>query len=143
MAKPTADEEAKGLRTFFQVFKAMARAARHAAKHHPSQEGIYPIALLMDANGNVICDEQQKPIVTQVPLNVVALEDRKVFFEYTEQMASPKTVASIADVHVATVNRAVKSGDLPKPAQISSRRVAHHMADVRMWLAKRTREGAV
>jgi predicted DNA-binding transcriptional regulator AlpA len=53
-------------------------------------------------------------------------------------MASPKTVASIADVHVATVYRAVKAGELPKPAQISSRRVAHHMADARLWLAKRT-----
>jgi len=141
MVKPTAEEEAKGLRTFFEVFKAMARAARHASKHHPSHEGIYPVALLMDAKGNVIC-ENDKPIVTLVPLNVVGLGDRSVYFEYTEQMASPKTVASIADVHVATVNRAVKSGDLPKPAQISSRRVAHHMADVRMWLAKRTRQGA-
>ena len=138
MAEPTADEEASGLRTFFQVFKAMARAARHAARHRPTPEGIYPIALLMDAQGNLVCDEQKKPIVTLVPLNVVTLGDRTVYFEYIEQMASPKTVASIADVHVATVNRAVKAGELPKPAQISSRRVAHQMADVRAWLAKRS-----
>jgi predicted DNA-binding transcriptional regulator AlpA len=66
------------------------------------------------------------------------LGDRTVYFEYIEQMASSKTVASIADVHVATVNRAVKAGELPEPAQISSRRVAHQMADVRAWLAKRS-----
>jgi predicted DNA-binding transcriptional regulator AlpA len=51
-------------------------------------------------------------------------------------VAPSKTVASIADVHVATVNRAVKVGELRRPVQISSRRVAHHMADVRAWLAK-------
>jgi predicted DNA-binding transcriptional regulator AlpA len=92
----------------------------------------------MDGDGNVICDEQGVPVVTLVPLNVVGVEGRKVFFEYAEQMASPKTVASIADVHVATVNRAVRSGELPKPMQISSRRVAHHLADVRNWMARKT-----
>jgi predicted DNA-binding transcriptional regulator AlpA len=129
------------MRVFSRLFGEMMRAARHAARHNPTHEGIYPVALLMDAKGNVVCDERGMPVVTLVPLNVVSIDGRTVCFEYIEQMASPKTVASIADVHVATVNRAVKAGELPKPAQISSRRVAHHMADVRLWLAKRTAVG--
>ena len=136
--KSIADDAIDGMRALSRLFGAIMRAARHAAKHQRTHEGVYPVALLMDANGNVACDDQGMPVVTLVPLNVVAVEDRKVLFEYVEQMASPKTVASIADVHVATVNRAVRAGELPKPMQISSRRVAHHMADVRAWFVSRS-----
>ena len=137
MLKRLPDDAVDGMRALSRLFAAMVKAARHAARHQPTNEDVYPIALLMDAKGNVVCDEQGMPVVTQVPLNVVSVEGRKVYFEYIEQMASPKTVASIADVHVATVNRAVRAGELPRPVQISSRRVAHHLADVRHWIARK------
>ena len=97
-----------------------------------------PWRLLMDADGNVICDEQGMPVVTQVPLNVVGIEGRKVYLRVHRADGIAETVASIADVHVATVNRAVRSGELPRPMQISSRRVADHLADVRHWMARKT-----
>jgi predicted DNA-binding transcriptional regulator AlpA len=137
MLKRLPDDAVDGMRALSRLFGAMVKAARHAARHQPTNEGVYPVALLMDAKGNVVCDEQGMPVVAQVPLNVVSVEGRKVYFEYIEQMASPKTVASIADVHVATVNRAVRAGELPRPVQISSRRVAHHLADVRHWIARK------
>jgi predicted DNA-binding transcriptional regulator AlpA len=120
-----------------RLFAAMVKAARHAARHQPTNEDIYPIALLMDAKGNVICDEQGMPVVTQVPLNVVSVEGRKVYFEYIEQMAVATCTSAIEATVFGDVNRAVRAGELPRPVQISSRRVAHHLADVRHWIARK------
>lgn len=138
MAERIPDQAAAAMRLFSRLFTAMLRAARHEARRRPTHHGLYPIALIMDGNGNVVCDDHGNPVVTLVPLTVADISDRTVSFEYAEQFASPKTVAALADVHVATINRAVREGQLPKPARISSRRVAHHLADVRHWIAQRT-----
>ena len=75
------------------------------------------------------------PIVVIPPLTIARTGDETVEFFHTEQMLSPKNVAAYADVHKATVQRAVINGELPKPEQISSRRVGHRLIDVHNWLA--------
>ena len=92
--------------------------------------------------GAMVCDEQGKPTVVIPPLTIARTDEKTVAFYHTEQKLSPKHVAALADVHKATVHRAVREGDLPKPMQISSRRVIHRLADVQDWMARRQRRKA-
>ena len=117
----------------------MMRTARKEHRKRPSPSGFYPVTLIMDGDGNVMCGKDGRPIVVVPPLSVAGLDpnERSMQFYHTEQLVAPKNVAAYADVHVATVHRAVKDGDLPKPLQISSRRVGHRLLDVHASLAGR------
>jgi predicted DNA-binding transcriptional regulator AlpA len=88
-------------------------------------------------SGDFVCDEKGKPIVVIPPLTIVRTDEKTVSFFHTEQRLSPKRVADQTDVHKATVQRAVNAGELPKPMQISSRRVVHRLTDVQDWFARR------
>jgi predicted DNA-binding transcriptional regulator AlpA len=91
----------------------------------------------MNGEGEIVCDEQGGPIIVVPPLTLARTDEHTAQFVHTEQHLSPKHVADLADVHVATVKRAVCAGELPKPVRISSRRVAHRLVDVQDWLAGR------
>lgn len=93
-------------------------------------DGLYPVTVLMNGAGEIVCDEQGKPVVVILPLTIARTDDKTVEFYPTDQMLSPKRVAGLVDVHKATVHRAVVDGQLPKPTRISSRRVAHRLSDV-------------
>ena len=107
--------------------------AQHQAKKHPTHDGLYPVTVIMNGDG----DEPGKPIVVIPPLTIARTDEKTVTFYHTDQMLSPKRVANLVDVHKATVHRAVLDGELPKPTQISSRRVAHRLSDVQDWIARR------
>jgi hypothetical protein len=79
---------------------------------------------------------QGSPIIAVPPLTLARTGENTAQFVHTEEHPSSKHVADLADVHVATVKRAVYL-ELPKPVRISSRRVAHRLADVQDWLANR------
>ena len=137
MPRTIPDDVADGIDLLVRIFRAMVDAAKHQAKKQPMHDGVYPVTLLMNAAGGFVCDEQGKPIVVIPPLTVARTGDKTVEFFHTEQLVAPKNVAAYADVHKATVQRAVISGELRKPVQISSRRVGHRLIDVHRWLAAR------
>jgi predicted DNA-binding transcriptional regulator AlpA len=121
------------------IVRRMMKLARREHRRKPSLSGLYAISLVTDGEGNIPCDKQGAPVVVIPPMGVAGLseDERSVFFYHTEQLVAPKNVAALADVHVATVHRAVKDGDLPKPIQISPRRVGHRLLDVHQWLSSR------
>lgn len=137
MARTIPDDVAEGVGRVLQVFKVMIRAARHQAKRQPAPSGIYPVTVLMDAGGDIICDDAGVPIVVIPPLAVAATGDRTVEFYHPDQRLSPRQAADLAGVHKATLQRAINAGELPKPIQISSRRVVHSLTDIQDWFAKR------
>jgi predicted DNA-binding transcriptional regulator AlpA len=115
---------------------AMAEAAKHQAKKHPSPSGLYPVTVLMSADGSV-AGVDGHPIVTFPPVTVAKVDHVGVHFTHPNQHVSPGNLASLADVHVATIWRAVSEGALPKPTKLSSRRVGFPLQDVQAWLAGR------
>jgi predicted DNA-binding transcriptional regulator AlpA len=77
------------------------------------------------------------PIVTFPPVTVAKVDHVGVHLTHPNQLVSPGNLASLADVHVATIWRAVSEGALPKPTKLSSRRVGFPLQDVQAWLAGR------
>jgi predicted DNA-binding transcriptional regulator AlpA len=137
MPRTIPDDLAEGVDQVMRIFQAMGKAAQHQAKTQPTHDGLYPVTLMMNAAGGFVCDEQGMPIVVIPPLTIACTDDKTVEFFHTEQRLSPKKVAAYADVHKATVQRAVNDGELPKPIKISSRRVVHRLSDVQDWFARR------
>jgi predicted DNA-binding transcriptional regulator AlpA len=137
MPRTIPDDVAEGIDLIMRIFVAMVDAAKHQAKEQPTHDGLYPVTLMMNAAGDFVCDEQGKPIVVIPPLTIARTDEETVTFYHTDQLLSPKRVAGMVDVHKATVQRAVNDGELPKPIPISSRRVAHRLADVQDWIARR------
>jgi predicted DNA-binding transcriptional regulator AlpA len=135
------DDVAEGVDLVMRTFDAMAKAAQYQAKKQPTHDGLYPVTLMMNAAGDFACDEKGKPIVVIPPLTIARTDEKTVSFFHTEQRLSPKRVADLADVHKATVQRAVIAGELPKPMRISSRRVVHRLADVQDWFARKQNGG--
>ena len=139
MPRTMPDDVAESVDYIMRIFQAMMRAAQHQAKKQPAHDDLYPVTLIMNGAGEIVCDDQGMPLVVIPPLTLAYTDEKTVTFFHTEQRLSPKRVASLADVHVATVKRAVYDGHLPKPDRISSRRIAHRLVDVQDWLAKRQR----
>jgi len=139
MPRTIPDDVAEGIVPLMRTLLAMMKSARREHRKNPSPTGLYPVTLVMDGEGNIVGDGQGAPLVVVPPISVAGLDaaSKTILFFHTEQHVSPKNVAALADVHVATVNRAVKSGELPKPVQISSRRVGHLLIDVHRWLASK------
>jgi predicted DNA-binding transcriptional regulator AlpA len=137
MPRTIPDDVAEGIDLIVRIFRAMVDAAKHQAKTQPTQDGLYPVTLMMNAAGEFVCDDQNKPLVVIPPLTIARIDEKTVSFFHTEQRLSPKHVADLADVHKATVQRAVIAGELPKPMRISSRRVVHRLADVQDWFARK------
>jgi predicted DNA-binding transcriptional regulator AlpA len=135
------DDVAEGVDLIMRTFFAMAEAAQHQAKKRPTHDGLYPVTVIMNGDGSLIGDEPGKPTVVIPPLTIARTDEKTVAFYHTEQMLSPQHVADLADVHKATVQRAVIAGELPKPMRVSSRRVAHRLADVQDWFARKQSGG--
>lgn len=111
----------------------MVVAVQRQAKTQPSPSGLYAVAVVMDADGNIV-GRDGRPIVFTVQPGVANVSDNgKVAMFHPDQHLSPKNVAGLADVHIATVWRAVKDGSLPKPLDLSARRRAFRLADVQRW----------
>jgi hypothetical protein len=139
MPRTMPDAVAEGVDYIMRIVQAMMRAAQHQAKVRPTHDGLYPVTLIMNGAGEIVCDDQNMPLVVIPPLTLAFTDEKTATFFHTEQRLSPKRVAAMADVHVATVRRAVYDGQLAKPDPISSRRIAHRLVDVQDWLAKRQR----
>jgi predicted DNA-binding transcriptional regulator AlpA len=130
-------EQFDAMADMMQVVVAMAEASKHQAKKSPSASGLYPATVLMTADGKLACDQSGAPIVSFPPVTVAKVDAAGVHFTHPNQHVSPKHLAALADVHIATVWRDVKDGALPKPAQISSRRVGFSLQQVQEWLGAR------
>jgi|RhiMethySRZTD1v2_1073278.scaffolds.fasta_scaffold1982819_1 predicted DNA-binding transcriptional regulator AlpA len=141
MVRTIPDDVADCVDQVFRILQTMVKAARHQSKKKPTHDGLYPVTVIMNGAGEIVCDDQGKPIVVIPPLSIARTDEKTVSFFHTEQMLSPKNVANLVDVHKATVQRAVNDGQLPKPVQISSRRVAHRLAHVQEWIANRQNGG--
>lgn len=139
MARTIPDDVAEGVHQLFRIFQAMVNAARHQARTQPTHDGLYPVTVIFNGAGEIACDERGKPVVVIPPLTIACTDEKTATFYHTEQMLSPKHVADLVGVHKATIQRAVKDGQLPKPVQISSRRVGHRLLDVHQWLHNRKR----
>jgi predicted DNA-binding transcriptional regulator AlpA len=136
------DDVAEGIDQIVRIFRSMLNAAEHQAKKRPTPDGWYPVTVIMNCAGDFACGKDGMPLVVIPPLTIARTSEKTVAFFHTEQRISPKQVAELADVHKATVQRAVIAGELPKPIQISSRRVVHRLSDVQDWLARREKSKA-
>lgn len=123
--------------TVMRIFQAMVDAARYQAKRRATPDGLYPVTVIMNSNGEIVCDDAGKPLVVIPPLALARTSDTTAEFYHPDQMLSPKEAAAIAGVHKATLQRAVNANELPKPIRISSRRVGHRLVDLQNWFAKR------
>jgi predicted DNA-binding transcriptional regulator AlpA len=139
MPRTIPDDVVEGVDQLLRILQAMMSAAQHQARKKPTVDGLYPVTVIMNGDGAVACDEQGVPLIVIPPLTLARTDENTATFYHTEQMLSPKRVAALVDVHKATVHRAVADGQLPKPTPISSRRVAHRLADVQEWIARRQR----
>ena len=107
-------------------------------KTHPSPTGVYAVAIVMDADGNLAATENGQPIVFVPPFGVANITPNgTVQLFHPDQHVSPGSLAAFAAVDKATVYREVDRGNLPKPTQLSSRRVGFKLLDVQRWLASR------
>ena len=86
-------------------------------------------AVLVNGNGEVLFEAATgEPVILKaVPLLLRMTPD-------PDQRMSYADVAVKAGVSKSTVQRAVYSGDLPKPDRLSARRVVFRQADVERWL---------
>jgi len=87
------DDVAEGVDLIMRTFFAMAEAAQHQAKKHPTHDGLYPVTVIMNGDGSLIGDEPGKPTIVIPPLTIARTDEKTVTFYHTEQMLSPKRVA--------------------------------------------------
>jgi predicted DNA-binding transcriptional regulator AlpA len=136
MPRTIPDDVVESVGQVMNLFMAMAHLAKQRAKRKPSPNGLYLVSIIMDADGNVVGDAGRATVVIP-PLTIASIDEKAVYFDHPDQLLSPKHVADLVDVHKATVQRAVSDGELPKPVNISSRRVGHHLAHVQDWITRR------
>jgi predicted DNA-binding transcriptional regulator AlpA len=131
------EEDLAAFEDMADLVRAMHMAVKHQAKQTPSASGLYPATVFITADGQIMADKDGMPVVICPPFNVERVEDRTVYLSHPDQHLSPGNLAKLADVSVDTVWRAVKTGDLPKPTQLSSRRVGIPLQGAQSWLAGR------
>ena len=73
----------------------------------------------MTGDGGLACDDQGAPLVVIPPLTLAYTDEKTVTFFHTEQRLSPKRVAAMADVHVATVKRGCTTAICPSPTGLA------------------------
>ena len=122
-----------------KLFDCASRAAQHAAKESPSTSGVYPVAFVFDAEGNMIGDDSGKPIVTLTPLSVVGMKNDIVEFDLGEgvnQLRTPKEAAEFLSTSSSGYKRLRNAGMLDAPIKVGERRVAHTVAQLNECLAR-------
>ena len=113
------------------------RTAIEMAKDDASPSGAYIVGVLMKGDGSFVLDKGS-PCVSPLPLVFGGFrDDGSVVVHYPDRQLSPKQAAALAGVHKATIERAVEAGELPRPNQLSARRVGHSLVDVARWIRKR------
>jgi hypothetical protein len=63
-----------------RIFQAMGNAAQHQAKKQPTHDDLYPVTVLMNAAGEIVCDDENMPLVVIPPLTVACTDDKTVEF---------------------------------------------------------------
>jgi len=101
-------------RAMLSLLKRIADTAAHESKTVSSQTGFYPITLLADAKGNVLCDEGGVPVVVRAPVDVLAIasDGRTVFFGQPNKLVKRSEAAGIAGTSTSTLKRAEANGEL-------------------------------
>jgi hypothetical protein len=120
------------------LLKRITDTAAHESKTVPSQTGFYPITLLADAKGNVLCDEAGVPVVVRAPVDVLAIapDGRTVFFAQPNKPVKRSEAAEIAGVSISTLKRAEANGEL-RAFKIGERDTSYLMCDLNGWMFKR------
>ncbi|WBT39184.1 hypothetical protein [Hyphomicrobium sp. DMF-1] len=126
-------------RDMLKLLDCASRAAQHAAKESPSKSGVYPVALLFDAEGNLIGDDSGKPIVTLTPLSIIGMKNDTVQFDLGDginQLRTPKEAAEFLATSSSGYKRLRHAGLLDAPIKVGERRVAHTVAQLHDCLAR-------
>ena len=125
-------------RAMLSLLKRIADTAAHESKTVSSQTGFYPITLLANAKGDVLCDEAGVPVVVRAPVDVLAIasDGRTVFFEQPNKLVKRSEAARIAGTHTSTIKRAEANGEL-RAVKVGERDTSYFMADLNGWMLKR------
>jgi hypothetical protein len=120
------------------LLKRITDAAAHEATTHKSVSGFYPITLLADAEGNVLCDQDAVPVVVRAPVDIMAIDtdNRAVVFAQPNQLVKRSEAAQIAGTSTSTLKRAEGNGEL-RAVKISARDTSYLMADLNGWMLRR------
>jgi hypothetical protein len=118
--------------------------AKHESRTVPSQTGFYPIALLADASGNVLCDEAGVPVVVRAPVDVLAIAPdgisdqggRTVLFAQPNRLVKRAEAAEHAGTSTSMLKRAEAKGEL-RAVKVGDRDTAYFMADLNGWMMRR------
>ena len=121
----------------------LCAVAKYEAKSSPSLTGFYPITMLADASGNVLCDETGTPIVVRAPVDVLAIgpDDRSVVFAHPNQLVKRSKAAEITSASTSTLKRAEANGQV-RPIRVSERDVSYFMADLNGWIMRRLQKSS-
>jgi hypothetical protein len=122
--------------------------AKHESKTVPARTGFYPITLLANANGDVLCDETGVPVVVRAPVDVVAISlngvpgdsGRAVIFAQPNELKKRSEAAKFAGTSVSTLKRAEAKGEL-RATKVGNRDTSYFMADLNAWTFKLRRKG--
>ena len=121
-----------------RLLMSMHEAARDQHKKKPSPSGLYPVAVLIDAEGNLAGDHDGI-LVTQVPLAVVEVDGGEVRFQHPDQHVTRASAAAIADVSVRTLQRYEGRDGPLVPVVIGEHGVRYKLTDLQEWLKGRSR----
>jgi hypothetical protein len=123
-----------------ELIRRICQLARHEARSTPSQTGFYPITLLADAKGNVLCDEAGVPVVVRAPLDILAINlspgERAVVFEQPNKMVKRSEAVRISGTSTSALKRAEAKGEL-RAEKVGERDTSYLMADLNGWMWKR------
>jgi len=133
------------VRNMLTLLRRITDFAKHESKTVPSATGYYPITLLADAKGNVLCDEAGVPIIVRAPVDVLGIapegfgddDGPRVVFVQPNQQVKRVEAAKIAATSVSTLKRAEAKGEL-RAVKVSERDTSYFMADLNAWVMRRT-----
>jgi hypothetical protein len=125
------------------LLQRITNLAKHESRTVPSQTGFYPIALLADANGNVLCDEAGVPVVVRAPLDLLGIAPDgidaqggpTVIFAQPNRLVKRAEAAKTAATSTSTLKRAEAKGELR--AVKGDRETSYFMADLNGWMMRR------
>jgi hypothetical protein len=124
--------------TMLALLMTMHEAARHQHTTAPHPTGIYPVALLIDAAGNLVGDEQCLPVLS-IPLVFTGFDEKGTpLFDHPDQHIKRSDAAKLAAKSLSTLKRSegTEPGQL-RPIKVSARDVSYNLAEFREWMLRR------